>query len=216
MKRSIFLYCMVTCYAALALYGCISVSTSPSPRFYMLSPIDKNQVSQKFDMPPDIIITVGPVKIPEYQNRPQIVTQDKDRMVMFSQFHRWGESLDLGLERLVFENLVYMLPGTTLKMFPCNYAIPADYQIIVDVIQLESELDKDLFMSAQWSLIDLQSKKMLVTKRAELRQPIDPHDYSGLVRALNTVGVSLSIQIAETTALLVNQKKTKDNAPASK
>src|SRR5450631_3132830 len=83
----------------LGLGGCISIPASTTPRFYMLSAINENQVSKKIIIAPDVIIGIGPVKIPEFLDRPQMVTRTKEGMIRFAQFDRWGESLDLGVTR---------------------------------------------------------------------------------------------------------------------
>jgi len=191
---------------AFLLAGCISTSSSPNPRFYMLSSMDKDAVSQKFNMPADVIIEIGPVNIPEYLDRPQIVTQDKNKMLIFAQFDRWGESLDSALVRLLAENLTLMLPGASLQMFPCNFVIPLKYRVIIDVIQMDSELDKDLFLVAQWSIIDLKNKKMALTKRFEFRQPIDPHTYAGLAKTLSIACGSLSNEMAQAVSEITAKK----------
>lgn len=201
-----FLCCLL---CAFVFTGCISASVSPTPRFYMLHSVDKDAVGEKFNMPADIIIGVGPVKIPQYLNRPQIVTQDKNKMLTFAQLDRWGEPLDSGLERLIAENLTLMLPGASLQLFPCNFAIPLKYQLILDVVQLDCDLEANLFLVVQWSIIDAQKKEMLVTQRAEFVQPINPHNYTGLVRALETACISLSRQIAQACSGLAQQEKIK-------
>lgn len=175
---------------------------SPEVRFYMLQSIDENHALQKFNIDSKAIIGLDPVKIPEYQNRPQIVTQNKDRMLTFAQFERWGESLDISLARVISENLRVMLPGTTIEMHLWNAAIPLRYQVIVDVVKLESRLDKDIFLAAQWSVIDAQNKKILLMKRSELRLPVTPRGYFGLAKTLSAVCVSLSSEIAEGIASL--------------
>ena len=210
MKHSGILYCrvMICAVFTLPLCGCISVSNTPAPRFYMLSGVDNNQVSQKFAIPQDVIIAVGPVKIPDYQNRPQIVTQNKNKMLTFAQFDRWGEPLDMGLARSILENLTLMLPEASLGIFPCNFAIPVKYQVIADVIQLESDLNGDMFLVVRWSVINAKNNTMLITKRSEFRQAINPHSYSGLTVALSKACVLLSNEIAESLAALVKQPET--------
>lgn len=190
---------------ALAFGGCIATSNSPTPRFYALQAMDESQVSGKFNIPSSIIIGIGPVKIPEYQNRPQIVTQDANNLITFAQFDRWGEPLDLALLRLVAANLSIMLPGVTLATSPWNLDTPVKYQVIMDVIRLESRLDKDLAFTVQWSIIDLENKKMVLTKRLEFSQPIEPHNYSGLARTLSMECAPLSVEIAKTLFALTAQ-----------
>ena len=194
---------------ALFLSGCISVANSPTPQFYVLSAVNQNQVSKKINIASDVLIGVGPVKIPEYHDRPQIVTQDKEKMLKFAQFDRWGESLDLGVTRLIEEDLTVMLPGAKFTLYPWNTTIAVKYQVVVEIIQLDSELDKDMFLVAQWLIIDAQNMKTLIIKRSEFRQPIKPQDYSGLAKTLSAACTSLSSEIAEALAMLENHPETK-------
>lgn len=192
------------CFCVFLLSGCITVDESPNPRFYMLKAVDTDKVAQRFDMPADVIIGVGPVKIPQYLDRPQIVTQDKDRMLKIAQFDRWGELLSAGFAQVITLNLTQMLPGASLQTFPSDIAIPLKYQLILDIFQLESNLDKDLLLVVQWSIIDAQKKQVLFSKRSEFRQPINPHNYSGLTQSLSSACVLLSAEIAQ--ALSIQQK----------
>ena len=205
MKKSTSLYFMVIACLIFSLSGCISVSNSPTSRFYALRTLDKSQISQTLDFPSDRIIGVGPVKIPEFLNRPQIVTEDKNNMFTFAEFDRWGESLDSAINRLLNENLTFILPTASIEIYPWNLFIPVRYKVYIDVVQLKSRLDQDLYFVAQWSVIDLKAKKMALTKRSEFRQPIKPHNYSGLAEALSSVCASLSNEIAQELVSLVNQ-----------
>jgi uncharacterized lipoprotein YmbA len=204
MKQIIIRYCTVTGVACLALVlsSCMSVPNSPTPWFYMLQAVDGNQVSKKINIASDVVIGVGPVKIPKYQDRPQIVTQDKEKMLKFAQFDRWGEPLDLGITRLIGENLAVMLPDAKFTLYPWNSSVPVKYQVVVEITQLDSNLDKDMFVVAQWLVIDVQNAKTLIIKRSEFRQSIVPQNYSGLVKTLSMACASLSSEIAEAIATL--------------
>ncbi len=190
------------------LNGCVSLPTSPSSRFYMASSVSKEQPVEKFDILFGVIVAVGPVRIPAYQDRPQIVTKNDDGTLSFAQFDRWGEPLDSGISRLINEGLTSLLPSANFQILPYSYsAIPLDYQVIVEVIQLDSQLEKDMIFTAQWSIIDAKSRKLLLTKRTQLSEPINPHNYSGLSKALGVVCFSLSKEIAENLSLLSKQPK---------
>jgi uncharacterized lipoprotein YmbA len=182
---------------AVILGGCISTPDTPTPRFYTLRPVSNEESGQKFNTACGEIIGFGPVNIPEYLNRPQIVTLNKDRTLKFAQFDRWGDSLDLMLERLLCENLTVMLAGTTIESFPWSQVVPVRYQVAMDVIHLEGELDKNLALVVQWSIIDLEQKKMLLTKRSQFVRPINPKDYFGFCEALSVECIALSKEIAE-------------------
>jgi len=212
MKQTRFLYLFLVILLVFVFSGCLSISNSPSPRFYTLRLINNVEESKKFDIASKVIIGIGPIEIPEYQNRPQIVTRNSDGRLIFAQFERWGEALDSAVARIILENLTVMLPQAEFQVFPCNFAIPLDYQVLVSVIQLESRLDKDIFLVAQWTVIDSKTKKMLLTKRSEIRQAVNPHNYSGLVLALSRTVTLLSGEIAENLSELSKQSKVKDSS----
>lgn len=204
MKKNGINYCalIINVCLVLVLSGCISVQNSPTPRFYLLNSAEDSQLSKKVDITADLFIGIGPVKIPEYLDRPQMVTKDKERILKFAQFDRWGEPLDLGLTRQIRENLTVILSGAKLVLYPWNLTIPVKYQVVVEIVQLDSQLDQDLYLVAQWLVIDAQNSKTVIMKRSEFRQPIIPQNYSGLAQTLSNACASLSSEIAEALAIL--------------
>ena len=199
MKKSLFLSCLVISgfVFLLGIAGCLSVPNSPNPRFYMLKAMDRPEAGQVFSVPAGTIISIGPVDVPEYQNRPQIVTQDKNKMLNVAQFDRWGEQLNIAITRILIENLTVLLPDANFELFPASFAIPVNYQVIVDIVQLESNLDNEVFFAAQWSIIRDTDRRMMLNKRYEARQPVKPNSYSGLVKALSDICASFSQEIAK-------------------
>jgi uncharacterized lipoprotein YmbA len=125
-------------------------------------------------------------------------------MITFAQFDRWGESLDIGVARLIEEDLAVMLPDAKFTLYPWNSSIQIRYQVVVDIIQLDSELENDLFLAAQWMVIDAKNTKTLIIKRFEFRQPVIPQNYTGLAKTLSAACASLSSEIAEALAALEN------------
>ena len=126
-----------------------------------------------------------------------MVTKDKEGILKFDEFDRWGESLDLGIARLIREDLTVMLPGAKLTLYPWNPSIAVKYQVVAEVVQLDSELDKDMFLVVQWTVIDVQNSKTVIIKRSEFRTAIIPQNYSGLAKTLSSACASLSSQIAD-------------------
>ncbi|MDO8662896.1 MAG: PqiC family protein [Candidatus Omnitrophota bacterium] len=208
MSKANFLSCAAVVLFVFLINGCVSIPSSPTPRFYMPGSITKEQSVEKFEIASGVIVAVGPIRIPAYQDRPQIVTRNKDGTLLFAQFERWGEPLDSGIARLINDDLASLLPAASFQVFPCNFAIPLDYQVIVEVLQLDSELEKDMVFTGQWSIIDAKSRELLLTKRTRISKPINPHNYFGLAQALGDVCFSLSREIAENLSMLSKQPKS--------
>jgi len=126
-----------------------------------------------------------------------MVTKDKEGTLKFDEFDRWGESLDMGLARLIREDLTVMVPAAKFTLYPWNPSIAVKYQVILEVVQLDSEFDKNMFFAVQWTVIDVQNSKTVIIKRSEFREPINPHNYIGLAQTLSTACASLSDHIAK-------------------
>lgn len=65
MKQILNHFCKLICLSLLLRVACISLSipTSPTPRYYPLDALSKD--SKKIDISSDVIIGIGPVKVPE-------------------------------------------------------------------------------------------------------------------------------------------------------
>lgn len=197
MKNIKFLSCAGVALFSCIFCGCISVAGTPNSRFYMPDPVDSGKTLETLDSASEMIVMIGTIKIPRHLDRPQIVTRNKDGTVSFAQFDRWAEPLDASFTRLIRDDLASLLPAANFQGFPCNFAIPLDYQVVVDVVQLDIELQKDMALVAQWSIIDSKSRKMVMTRRSQFSEPVDPHNYFGASKALSGVCASLSKEIGE-------------------
>jgi hypothetical protein len=129
-------------------------------------------------------------------DRPQIVTHNPDGTLSIAQFDRWGEGLDAALSRVLTENLSVLLPRANVEMLPGHAAGPLKYQVLVNVTRLECQLDGELVLAAQWSVINPAEEKGALMKKSLFRRAIVPHDYRALAGALGAVWESLSAEIA--------------------
>ena len=80
----------------LLLTGC--AHDSQSVQFYRLnadSGVDRTHQVPVVTQGP--VIGLGPIRIPEYLNRPQMVVAITDNQYQLSEDHRWAERLDLSL-----------------------------------------------------------------------------------------------------------------------
>lgn len=180
--------------------GCISVPRSPSPKLYELQPaageaIEAGNLANE-------IIGIGPITLPGYFNRPQIVTKKSDGTIEFAEFNRWAAPLDDEMARVIALNLSTLLPQVNVEIFPWHSALPLRYQVIAEVIQLECRPDAEVTLAMQWSVLDARTKGVLVTRRSVFREPAQGSGYPALVRALSAACASASREFARTLAEL--------------
>ncbi|MDD3087938.1 MAG: PqiC family protein [Candidatus Omnitrophica bacterium] len=191
----------------LILNGCVSIGRSPSPRFYRLTSIGQEFPEVDSKMKSGAVVGIGPIKIPEYLNRPQIATVNKNRMITFAQFDRWGEPLDLSILRVLSENLASSMTGVDIEMYPWNMLMPVRLQVVLDVVQIDVELEKDLIFVVRWSVLDLKNKSLVLSKRTVLKEPVKPSNYSGVAAALSSVLGRLGNEIIQELSQVPTQDK---------
>ena len=95
--------------------GC---GNSPPSDFYVLTPMPQGERAAPRDR--SLVIGVGPVEIPDYLNRAQIVTRAGPNRLDVAEFNRWGGSLVANLASVVAQNLSLMLGTDDVHVAPAN------------------------------------------------------------------------------------------------
>jgi uncharacterized lipoprotein YmbA len=178
-------------------------STSPT-RFFVLSSVSGSERARNPEGERCFAIGIGPVKIPEYLNQPEIVTRLTQNEVRVDEFAQWAEPLEDNISRALAENLSSLLCVRSIAIFPWKGGTPIDYRIDVDVIQMDGILGESASLDVTWSIADGTDRKKLhlITKRSTYREPIGGGDYGAFVSAQSRNLASLSREIAETILIL--------------
>jgi len=144
-------------------------SGSAPSRFYVLTP----QVAAPSDAPmQNIAIGVGPVVIPQYLDRPEIVTRTSDNRLDLGEFDHWGGRLGDNVTRALAEDLSSLLHTDRVAIFPWTDATGLGQQVIVDITQFERDPAGNVVLSAFWSIVDAQSGTLLTNRRSTIQKPV--------------------------------------------
>jgi len=181
--------------------GCVSAGSSPQSKFYSLSPLKDKEIP-KIASPAlkDAVIGVGPLELPAYLSRPQIVTRGGDNELVLAEFNRWAEHLDEAIVRVVSQNLMSIFPESKVFLYPWGYYVPVKYQVAIEVISIEASLKNEARISLGWSLLDAKSKNALLTKNSVYNSRVDKSNYNGVVEAINQGLYEFSLEIARAIA----------------
>ncbi len=171
-------------------------TTEPS-RFYTLSALPESG-------PTPVVqaetqqggIGIGPVSIPQYLDRPQIVTRLGANRFEIAEFDRWGGALQDEFKRALAENLVYLFPGRTVARFPWRRTADTAYQIPVEVIRFDGELGQSVELVAQWQILADDGNRQLFSKRSSFSQPLRGSSYEDLVAAQSRAVADFAREIA--------------------
>lgn len=177
----------------LTLAGCIGGS-SPKERFYMLEPL--SGVGQPGPETEELgIIGLRPVKLPAYLDRPQIVRSIGKNTYQISEFHRWAESLEQNITRVLVQNLMQLVPARIYLSRTSSQARQAQVNLAVTLFEFHIDPQGMATMSARWTVTDniatLSSREMSYQLKASNT------DYGLMVAALNECVNQLSRDIAQ-------------------
>jgi len=194
-RRSFFLLAVLACcFCFVTLGGCVRTKTS---KFYRLNAVvNAGGGVQELDTGQEFAIGVGPVKVPEYLDRPHIVTRASTNELEPSGFDRWSEPLQKNITGVLAENLAALLATDRITVFPWVGSAAIDYQVVVQVINFEGAPGGTVALSAQWVIIGVKEKKELFTKMSSLSGSAGGEGYEALVAAQSQLLGELSAEIA--------------------
>lgn len=177
--------------------GCAS---SKEARFYSLNPLTASgDLPGSVPAEQGIAVAIGPVAIPDYLSRPQILTRSSPRELKLAEFERWAGSLEEDISRVLAENLSVLLSKdhvTVLRWGRDAYPFPAEYRVGVDVMRFEGAIGESVTLAARWSVFREEDKKILSARESNVREPVEGQDYDALVGAMSRALATLSREIA--------------------
>jgi hypothetical protein len=170
---------------------------SKSPNYYVLNSLQSGAPSaEKARAQNDLTIGVGPVKIPAYLDRPEITTRSAPDSLQFAEFDKWAEPLEKNLTRVIAENLATLLSTDRIGVFPWLNSAQVQYQVTVDITQLERMPDGKVILAARWNILGDQGENMLVIESSRFSIPIESAGYEAIASAESRAVEALSREIA--------------------
>ena len=167
-------------------------------KFYLLTPTADTPTTQASAQSTggDFVIGLGPIKLPPYLDRPEIVTRMAPNRLELSKEDRWGESLQNGFTTAMNRDLAAQTSGAQLILFPWYNTVHIDMQVQIDVYRFETDGSGTATLSAKWTILDSSGKNILYTVESHLTQPSKPGDMTDSAAALSKTIGDLSGQIA--------------------
>lgn len=153
------------------LSGCVTADTR-STRFYILNPLDSvaSLVSES-NQEGSLSVEVASLRLPQYLERPQIVTRSGGNRLKLAEFHQWGGNLRKNMIRVLAKNLSQLLATPNITIGPHRPPTPPDFRVELDVTQFERDSDGQVRLSVQWHLQRGKDQKLLTTRITGLASP---------------------------------------------
>ena len=179
--------------ALFALVGC--GATTPPPTFYQLEEPASTMLS---GLERGIAVGVGPVNMPAYLDRPQIVTRAAAHRLELSEFNVWAEPLMESIPRVIIVNLSNMLQSTRVFLLPRrDTAIPLSYRVTLAIARFDGKLGGDVQLVARWIMYKGEGEYPLMTKVSIIAEASGGSGYENLITAQNRALKKLSQEVAD-------------------
>jgi len=151
--------------------------SSPPVRYFALSPMDSVQRQDPDDA---VTLGLGPLRLPEYLNRSQLVTRGGGSELEVDEFNRWAEPLTLALHRVVSADVDNMMDGVIVIAFPWEAVIrnEVDYRLLGEVTRFDADRSGRVVLDIQWAISDVPAGVAVLIRRSKYEtrasRPDDP------------------------------------------
>ncbi|MBK7977372.1 MAG: membrane integrity-associated transporter subunit PqiC [Deltaproteobacteria bacterium] len=157
----------------------------PDPtRFFVLaSATDATRVGT---LDPSRTVGLGPIEIPNYLQRPELIVRESATELRPSTFDRWSEPLDKGLARVLAQNLSYQLGIDRVTLFPWYSNQEPTFQVRIDFLSFEPVASREVRVVARWDARRLGSPAATrVQRESVISLPIGSDDSASAVAVLS-------------------------------
>jgi uncharacterized lipoprotein YmbA len=107
------------------------------------------------------IIGIAEVEVPEYLDKPQIITRMNDGRVDIHETERWAGSFPGNIQTVLTHNLSRSLPAYTFLSAPWEEPVTDKYRIYLNIDRFDGDRNGTVVLEGRWSLVDKDENRML-------------------------------------------------------
>jgi uncharacterized lipoprotein YmbA len=171
--------------------------TSKVSRFYVLSPMDTMAPEQQtIFYSGSTSITIGPVSLPKYLKKQQIVTRSGSNELQLAEFDRWAGKIEEDIGRVVAENLAQLLSSDRVFSYQASDTFDAaDYTVEMAITRFDGSLGGSVQLDASWAILDVQKNMVKGITASHIIEPISGATYGDMVAAQSRALALLSREL---------------------
>ena len=187
-------------WAVLAVVGLLAGCTATQPTScYTLAPVTGQGVEKR--AADGLVIGLGPITLPQYLDRPGIVTREGANQMRLAELHQWAEPLEPLLTRIMAEDLYALLDASDVIPIPQRGDVPLDRVVEVDIGRFDADAAGQVVLDARWRVYQGDNETLLASGRSQVTEQGAPvPDYTAIVAAMSRAVGQASEEIARAIA----------------
>ena len=193
---------------SLAWAGCGPFSPRPDPsRFFALTSVAEAETAKKGHGAEKLSLGVGPVRLPGYLDREEMVTRLSQNRFAVSENVRWIEPLEENAFRVLMQNLAALLRPERIVRYPWQSNQRPTYQVEIEILRFEPNADYEVQLRARWAVIDADTKQARVAKESHVTRQAKTKSSEAAVAAMSEALGDLSREIADAVGAVARAQK---------
>lgn len=177
--------------AVLAETGCLG--STPASQFYLLEPMAAAEAPGSTSAAGKPTLALAPVRIPHYLERAQLVSASGKNSYQLDELHRWAESLDDNMTRVILQDLSVMMPADVVSA-NSQRARQAELALAVTVLEFHIDPQGQARLTAQWQAS--RGDDVVLSRQSSFKVAADHDDAQLKVEALNQCLTQLNREMA--------------------
>lgn len=173
---------------------CAGCGSAPKERFYTLAPA--TGATPATNAPPRISVSIGPVKVPDAVDRPQMVVREGPNRVEILEQQRWAGSLRSEIGRALAAGVGERLPDARVSAADSQAVRGAAYRVAIDVERFDAALNDSVSVQALWT-VRQEGGASLASGRYSASEPTGAGGYDAIAAAYARTLAAMSGVIAD-------------------
>jgi hypothetical protein len=142
------------------------------------------------------VVGLERVTVPGWLDRMQVTGRATSGAIVFDDYSRWAEPLPRGIQRVVAESLVVLLPDRRVVSAPFSPRDTIEQRVELTLVEAARQADGRVLVEARWDVIGATGD-VLARRRSTHRSSPTALGAAGAVEGLNGALAELSREIAD-------------------
>ncbi len=143
-----------------------------------------------------VSVVVGPVTLPAYVDRAELVFQSADNQFQVPSNVHWTGSLPENFTRVLATDLGRRLHSGNVMTYPAPATLKSRYQVAVDVRQFHAISGGDAILEVEWRVQAPAGGQIIHRQNGSFREPIVGDGYAPVVAAESRLVAQLAAAVA--------------------
>lgn len=175
---------------------CAGCGSPPKERFYTLAPSPGAMPPAAATAQPRTSVAIGPVKVPDALDRPQMVVREGPNRVEILEQQRWAGSLRSEIGRALVAGVGERLPEAQVSAADSQAARSAAYRVAIDIERFDAALNDSVSVQALWT-VRRENGAQVASGRYSASEPTGPGAYDAIAAAFGRTLAGMSGVIAD-------------------